>query len=130
MARGVRVRLKTNRFEMLTRQSRLAYASDTAECYFSAAQQLLKEFSHSGPFRLVGMTVYDLDWRKETQQSDLFESQSLRKLETIVDELAERFGKGVVVRATDLAQKGTIADDDVNLDFLDYRDGERVSRPG
>ncbi|MEM8498896.1 MAG: DNA polymerase IV [Pseudomonadota bacterium] len=130
VAKGVRVRLKTNRFEMLTRQSRLPHASDTAECFLAAASRLLDEFDHPGPFRLVGMTVYDLDWRKESAQPDLFDSQSARKLETIVDQLADRFGKGVVVRATDLAQKGTIADDDVNLDFMDYRDGERVSRPG
>ncbi len=130
VARGVRVRLKTNRFEMITRQSRLPHASDTAECFLAAACQLLQEFEHPGPFRLVGMTVYDLDWRAESSQPDLFENQSSRKLETIVDQLADRFGKGVVVRATDLVQKGTIADEDVNLDFLDYRDGERVSRPG
>ena len=42
----------------------------------------------------------------------------------------DRFGKGVVMRAKDLGHAGTISDQGVNLDFLDYRDGERVSTPG
>ena len=34
------------------------------------------------------------------------------------------------MRAKDMQHSGTVAKDGVNLDFLDYRDGERVSSPG
>jgi DNA polymerase-4 len=130
VAHGVRVRLKTQQFQMLTRQRRLAKPVDTADALFDIARSLLDEFDHPGPFRLVGMAAYDLDWDAETRQLDLFHDARPRDLETTIDDLIEKFGAGVVVRAKDLGASGTVHKDGVNLDFLDYRDGERVSGPG
>jgi DNA polymerase-4 len=128
VASGVRVRLKTNQFEMMTRQRHLAKPIDTADAFFANARSLLDEFDHAGPFRLVGMAAYDLDWCNQPAQLDLFNDSRPRELETTIDDLINRFGKGVVVRAKDLGHAGTVSDS-VNLDFLDYGDGERVSRP-
>ena len=75
------------------------------------------------------MAAFDLDWRAQPRQMDLFDDGHQRDLETTIDDLIDRFGQGVVVRARDLGQSGTIGDG-VNLDFLDVRDGERVSKPG
>jgi len=36
----------------------------------------------------------------------------------------------VVVRARDLNAHGTVSKNGVNLDFMDNKDGERVSKPG
>ncbi len=130
VARGIRVKLKTTGFDVLTRQRHLARPEDTATAFFAAATALLDEFDHPGPFRLVGMAAFDLDWRPPAVQADLFEELRPRVLETTVDRLIDRFGKGAVVRARDLGCRGTVTDTGVNLDFLDYRDGERVSRPG
>jgi DNA polymerase-4 len=129
VARGVRIRLKTTDFRMLCRQRLLPQPDDTADLLFAAAKQLLDGFSHPGPFRLVGLTAFDLDWRAQARQSDLFQDGRRRNLETTIDRLAARFGSGVVVRATDLDASGTVVAGGMNLDFLDYRDGERVSRP-
>jgi DNA polymerase-4 len=129
VAHGVRVRLKTSEFQMLTRQRRLSKPIDTAEAFMAVACSVLDEFDHPGPFRLVGMTAYDLDWRSQPQQSDLFTDHRSRDLETTIDGLIERFGSGVVVRAKDLGNAGTVSDMGVNLDFLDDQDGERVSKP-
>ena len=52
-----------------------------------------------------------------------------RDLEQMLDALAEKFGGDVLVRASDLGRKRTVMKDGVNLDYLDYRDGERVSSP-
>lgn len=130
VARGVRVRLKTNQFQLLSRQCHLGRPEDTADGFYAAACRLLDEFDHQHPYRLVGIAAFDLDWREHAQQADLFEDNSQRKLETTVDRLTERFGKGVVVRARDLCGNSAISESELNLDFLDYRDGERVSRPG
>jgi DNA polymerase-4 len=130
VARGIRVRLKSSKFEMFTRQRLLPAPDDTAEAFLVVAGQLLDEFDHPGPFRLVGMAAFDLDWRQQPAQIDLFEDSSVRQLETTIDDLIDRFGKDVVMRARDLGHSGTIAHDGVNLDFLDTRDGERVSKPG
>jgi hypothetical protein len=90
---------------------------------------LLAELANPGPFRLVGMAAFDLGWREEPMQLELFEDSTNRNLETAIDNLIERFGKGVVVRGRDLEHSGTVSANGVNLDFMDYRDGERVSRP-
>jgi hypothetical protein len=129
VAGGVRVRLKTSRFELLTRQARLSVPTDTADTFYTVGCQLLDSFPKAGPYRLVGMAVYDLDWRQEEAQADLFAAEPRRELETTIDGLIDRFGKGVLQRAKDLDGSGTVASTEVNLDFLDYQDGERVSRP-
>ena len=120
LARGVRVRLKTHRFEMLTRQRLLATPSDLGASYLAAAKGLLGEFDHPGPFRLVGMAVFDLSWRTAPRQLDLFEDHARRALDASIDRLIERFGRDVVMRARDLGQRGVNANG-VNLDFLDER---------
>jgi len=130
VARGVRLRLKTTEFRMLSRQRLLPKPEDTADLFFAASRQLLDGFPHPGPFRLVGLTAFDLDWRAQPRQADLFEDDRPRDLETTIDHLIERFGSGVVVRATDLLHGGTVSGRGMNLDFLDYREGERVSMPG
>jgi DNA polymerase-4 len=129
VAGGIRIRLKTNRFEMFTRQRHFSKPADTAEAFFTMGRQLLAELDNPGPFRLVGMAAFDLGWREEPLQLDMFEDSTHRDLETTIDNLIERFGKGVVVRGRDLRHSGTVSANGVNLDFLDYRDGERVSRP-
>lgn len=130
MAGGIRVRLKTSKFEMLTRQRCLARPEDTADAFFTVSKQLLDGFDHPGPFRLVGLAAYDLDWRHRPLQTDLFEEHGQRDLETTIDGLIDRFGKGVVVRAKDLGHSPTLLDNGMNLDILDYQDGERVATPG
>jgi DNA polymerase-4 len=130
VARGVRVKLKTTQFRMLSRQRLLARPDDTADLFFAVSRQLLDGFAHRGPFRLVGLAAFDLDWRAQPRQSDLFDDGRRRDLETTIDRLIDRYGSGVVVRATDLRHGGTVSDRGMNLDFLDYREGERVSMPG
>ncbi len=129
VAKGVRVRLKTNRFEMLTRQRRLRKPADLGSEFLAVGRRLLDEFDHAGPFRLVGMAVYDLAWRDEPLQLDLFEDAVRHRLDTTIDRLIERFGSRVVMRARDLHHPGAIMDG-VNLDFLDSREGERLAVPG
>lgn len=129
MASGVRVRLKTTRFEMLSRQITLGEPVDTAKDILQMAENLLTEFDHTGPFRLVGMAVFNLEWTEGPRQLDLFVSSQYRRLETTMDQLNEKYGEDVLFRARDMGHPGTLSSNGVNLDFLDYRDGERVSRP-
>jgi len=103
--------------------------ADTASEFMKLARQLLDEFTHPGPFRLVGMAAFELSWRSEPRQLDIFEDSQARALECTIDALAEKFGKDVVFHGRDLSNPGTVSSNGVNLDFLDYRDGERVSRP-
>lgn len=124
VAKGVRVRLKTHDFRLLSRQRVLPHAIDTAEALFAAGRPLLDAFDHPGPFRLVGMAAFDLHEDSEPMQMDLFEERARRRLETAIDGLERRFGPGVVVRARDLKQRDTVMKNGVNLDFLDGDDAD------
>ena len=119
VARGVRVRLKTQRFQMLTRQRKLKKPVDLGAELMAAGRSLLGQFDHPGPFRLVGMAAFDLAAREGDRQLDLFEDHAARELEATIDGLMHRFGRGVLIRARDLADWSTVAADGVNLDYLD-----------
>ncbi|MDE0660836.1 MAG: DNA polymerase IV [Gammaproteobacteria bacterium] len=130
VAHGVRVRLKTNRFKMLTRQRKLRQGVDLGAELLAAAESLLDQFNDPGPFRLVGMAAFDLAEREGDRQLDLFEDHAVRELETTVDDLIHRFGRRVLMRARDLADWGTVASAGVNLDYLDVRATETAPPEG
>jgi DNA polymerase-4 len=119
-ARGVRLKLKTSDFRIITRQGVLSDATDVAAVLFSRAAILLRDVGDRGPFRLVGLAVYDLEVVSAAgPQLDLLPAAGTRerRLETAIDALAGRFGAGVVQRAGDLSRDrgvGVAA----NLDFL------------
>jgi DNA polymerase-4 len=121
VAFGVRVKLKTADFQILTRQHRLTRPTDVADEFHRIGVALLDEFEHRGPFRLVGMTAYELSRDEEKVQTDMFApgGERRRKLEVAVDSLSERFGAGVVRHAADLQERGHSSH---NLDFLDDAD--------
>ena len=115
LAAGVRVRLKTTDFKLLSRQCRLAKPTDVAGTLFAACTQLLDRFDHPGPFRLVGMAAFDLLEMSANSQLGLLADGSRRRLEATLDALAERFGDNVVKRARDV---DTLSDTSPDLDFL------------
>jgi DNA polymerase-4 len=121
VAFGVGVKLKTTDFQILTRQRRLSEPTDVTERLYSVGVDLLNEFNHPGPFRLVGMVAYDLVGLNDRVQLELFgTSARQRRLEVAIDELAERYGANVVHRANDLTRPPGVRLTPT-LDFLDDR---------
>lgn len=118
LAGGVRVRLKTTRFKLLSRQCTLSEPTDLADTLYAAGVELLDQFAGHGPFRLVGMAAHTLTGTEQPTQLDLLEDGSQRRLETTLDALAARFGEGAVRRARDLAA-------DTVLDAVPDLDGAR-----
>ncbi len=101
-AGGVRVKLKTSDFQILTRQARLAAPLCDAEPLFAAAVDLLGHFELNAPLRLVGLTGYDLIARDAPEQLDLFGQARVAKqarLSAALDAVEARFGKGAVRRS-------------------------------
>jgi DNA polymerase-4 len=124
LAAGVRIKLKTNDFRVITRQSVLREPTDVGAVLLSQATALLDEVADDGPFRLVGLAAYDLS-ATVTPEPQLrllpATGNRERRLETAIDALVDRFGSGVVQRAGDIARDrgvGVAA----NLDFLHERD--------
>ncbi len=117
---GVRVKLKTNKFKLLSRQSRLTEPSDCADHLYKVAADLLSQFEDNGPYRLVGLAAYELSRANDPQQVDMFATDAKPKaLENAIDDCIKKFGKGVISRAADLGDARTIADTTPTLDFID-----------
>jgi len=119
VAGGVRVKLKTNDFRSLTRQCVLRVATDIGDTLYAAGDGLLPQFDDPGPFRLVGMAAYDLTTREDPQQLGLLaDGEKQRRLETTLDQIADRFGDDMVHRAGELRQmpQPRLSSD---IDFLD-----------
>ena len=104
-AAGVRVKLKTNRFALHTRQVALRPPSQSASELYQAALGLLAHFDLREPMRLVGLAAFDLVDDAAPVQGELFGQQARKKrqqLDVALDRLQERFGKGTVKRGSDL----------------------------
>jgi len=122
VAGGVRVKLKTSAFRLLTRQSSLKEPSDLADTLYAAGSDLLRQFDDAGPFRLVGMAAFALTSVEDPQQLELLgNSARQRRLETTLDEIADRFGDDMVRRAAALPRtlEPRLSSD---IDFLDGPD--------
>jgi DNA polymerase-4 len=119
LASGVAIKLKPTDFRILTRQRLLRDPTDVGETLHTVGVRLLEEIDHPGPFRLVGMTAYDLMPIGQLVQPDLFGSTARQhRLETAIDALCERFGTGVMHRASDLVRSPGLRMG-ATLDFLD-----------
>ncbi len=118
-ASGVRVKLKTSSFEILSRQRSLAQPTDVGDQIYKIGAELLADFDDAGPFRLIGMAAYELAPTAAPVQMDLFgQSTKHRRLEAAIDQLNLRYASGTVRRARDLA--GRQGDRlGATLDFLD-----------
>jgi DNA polymerase IV len=118
LAHGVRLRLKTTDFILLSRQCRIL-PTDAGGDLLAGALELLKAFPHAGPFRLVGLAAYDLERAGVPQQLGLFGGgERQRRLEAVVDAVIDRFGHGAVRRARDVTG-ALVSATAPTLDFVD-----------
>ena len=130
LAHGVRVKLKTSNFQILTRQRQLEPPADTEEVLYQEAVSLLGEFEHPGPFRLIGLAAYDLSRGEDATQLELIgERAKRRELETAIDDLIAKFDAGVVRRAKDLLEPAGRRMG-ANLDFLDEEESDEEPHRG
>lgn len=117
VARGVRVRLKTAGFQLLSRQRRIR-PTDNGRDLLGCAVTLLDAFAHPGPFRLIGMAAFDLERAAVSGQHDLFADDRRHRLETALDAVTGRFGDGAVRRARDMTGR-VVTGRAPTLDFVD-----------
>lgn len=102
-AKVVCVILKDNHFRRYSHQKRLKNPINTYEDIYKYSKQILEEFYQNEPIRLIGIRLDDLTEIKNIQTS-LFEKTSDldkgEKLEQIMDEINNKYGKEVLKRAS------------------------------
>lgn len=104
-AHGIRLKLKTADFRLMTRDRHLVEAVCDAESILDALDALLENAPVDAPMRLVGCAAYDLIKDGTPRQGSLFgaeKTESREKLEATLDKVSEKFGKGVVMRGSSL----------------------------
>lgn len=104
--RTVKLKLRWHDFTTLSRQTTLAQATDQGEVIFQAAEKLLNKIQSTGkPVRLLGVGLSSLD--EHSQQLSLWDVPDERgqRLETVLDELRQRFGPQAVRRGFRPARK-------------------------
>jgi DNA polymerase IV len=105
LASGLRVKIKSASFRLVTRQMTLSRPTDDARPLFEAACQMLGAFDLDVPMRLVGLTAFGLGPAGAPVQAELFgepDRQRNSRLERTIDELRDRFGSGAVKRGSDI----------------------------
>jgi DNA polymerase IV len=119
-AGGLRIKLKRADFQLLTRQDRLTAPTDVSAVMAAKAAELLRQVDDPGPFRLVGLAVFDIVEADADSQLALWAPMGSRdrSLETAIDALESRFGAGAVQRGGELYGDRGVGIP-TNLDFLD-----------
>jgi DNA polymerase-4 len=118
-ANGVRIKLKSADFQIVTRQRALGEPTDVSAELYATAVSLLDSIELGRRFRLVGLGAYDLDTAPDQPQLALpIVDGRARRLETTIDGVRERFGAGAVQRASELIEDRGVGVAS-NLDFLD-----------
>ncbi|KKL23940.1 hypothetical protein LCGC14_2420350, partial [marine sediment metagenome] len=101
-ARTVTLKLRYGDFTTISRSITLGEPTDVTETIWKAASDLLQQWASRSfhPLRLLGVTVTQLRPSAGGQMS-LFEdadNKKLKKLDSAMDEIAERFGDSAVTR--------------------------------
>jgi len=95
LACGVRVRLKTRDFKLLSRQCLLPDPSNSSSRLYRSGLELLDKFDENEEYRLVGLAAFDLLHESDPFQPDLFtEDTKKTSLERTIDAVDEKFGSG------------------------------------
>jgi len=101
LAGGVRVKLKTARFKLHTRQGPLRPPTDAYDELLAGAVALLEQFDLRQPMRLVGLAAFDLIGADGRPQQELFPDERRersRRLDRALDAVHERFGDDAIHR--------------------------------
>ena len=100
-AKVVCVILKDNNFKRYSHQKKLKNPINTYDEIYKYSKEILEEFYHNEPVRLIGIRLDDLQNNK-IYQTSLFEKnpENNEKIDKIMDQINTKYGKDVVKRAS------------------------------
>ncbi len=106
-AAGVRIKLKTADFRLLTRQENLVVPTDSASFLLEPAVKLLMRMPLDLDFRLVGLAAFQLASKDRNAQVSLFPDPARdkqRRLDRALDAVREKFGDPALSRGDEASR--------------------------
>ena len=100
-AKVICVILKDNNFKRYSHQKKVKNPINTYDEIYKCSKEILEEFYHNEPVRLIGIRLDDLQNNK-IYQTSLFEKnpENNEKIDKIMDQINTKYGKDVVKRAS------------------------------
>ncbi len=103
----ISIKLKYSTFKVITRAKTLDAPTHHTEVIYETAVKLVKQGWTGQPLRLIGITVSNFE-DEQVRQMSLFEMETVpehSEVDHMVDEIREKFGYGIIKRATLLDKK-------------------------
>ena len=100
-AKVICVILKDNTFRRYSHQKKLKNPINAYDDIYNYSKEVLKEFYHNEPIRLIGIRLDDLQNNK-IYQTSLFENNEEKneQIDKLVDEINKKYGKDTLKRAS------------------------------
>ena len=111
IANTVNVQLRTKDFVDYSHQKQLKYATSSTRQILETAKEVLLEMYKNEPIRLVGVRVDNLENKDEIQLSFFSQEEVEKKqdkLDTVLDNLKNKYGYNFITRAGELEIKNII----------------------
>lgn len=105
VANTVNVQLRTKDFQDYSHQKPLKYSTASTKEILETSKEILKEMYRKDFIRLVGVRVDNLENKEQTQLSFFQNDEKQNKLDSVLDNLKNQYGYGIVIRAGELEIK-------------------------
>jgi DNA polymerase IV len=96
--RTINLKLKTTKFQSITRQISLNEPTQTAKIMFEAIKPLLLNEINRAPFRLIGIGLSELEDEANADKGDLINQDAPKnlRLEKAIDTIINKYGKSIL----------------------------------
>lgn len=98
----ISIKVKFNDFSVITRAHTVDSPTDSADCIYQTAKELIVNCKLAKPIRLLGVTVSNFADECNQQLSLFSLNKDKSKLDSMLDEIREKYGYNAVKRATTL----------------------------
>lgn len=102
VASTVNVQLRTKDFKDYSHQKPLKFSTSSTKSILETAKEILLEMYKNEPIRLVGVRVDNLENKDEVQLSIFDNDSKQEKIDTVLDQLKNKYGYNSITRAGEL----------------------------
>lgn len=98
----ISIKIKFNDFTLITRAHTISEVTDSADCIYQVAKELVTSCKIAKPIRLLGVTVSNFEDDSIKQLSLFSQDNDRKKLDSMLDEIRGKYGFDAIKRAASL----------------------------